>query len=377
MRSESGPLDAAALVRSAALADAGERKWAVYVAFLVLGAAGALLSFSVNLAREVADPSVAVATVVAVVVLTGLAWVARARRLALATFEWLAVGVASALLLGALAYALRVAPAAAPGVPVGVLTTLYWVPIVFSFSFIAFDGRTATYVSGALALATLALALPAGLARSTLGLVDEAFVIVQAFGAYLVIIAGLRFYTDLRAPAPALEGAARSLDELAHTDALTGLGTRRQAEALMARELLRAERYGRSFSVLLLDLDRFDRLNAKFGRAAGDDVLTDVARRLDALIRGSDTVCRWGGEEFVVLAPETDVADAVHLAEAIRDHLARHTLGNGHRLTVSVGVAAFRRGDRTPDLIARADAALYLAKRSGRNLVRQQIVSPE
>lgn len=376
MAHESGPLDAASLVRSAALADAGERKRAVYVAFLVLGAAGALLSFSVNLAREAADPSVAVVTAVAVTVLSALAAIVRARRLPLVAFEWLVLATASLLLLAALVYALQVAPAG-PGVPVGVLATLYWVPIVFAFAFIAFDVRTATYVSSALALATLALALPAGLARSSVGLVDEAFVVVQAVGAYLVIIAGLRFFTELHGPAPTVEIGARSLDELAHTDALTGLANRRQAEVLMGRELLRAERYGRAFSVLMLDLDRFDRLNAKFGRRAGDDVLSDVARRLTGLVRGSDTVCRWGGEEFVVLAPETDVADAVHLAEAIRDHLARHALGNGHRLTVSAGVAAFRRGDRTPDLIARADAALYLAKRSGRNLVRQQIVSPD
>jgi diguanylate cyclase len=376
MAHESGPLDAASLVRSAALADAGERKRAVYVAFLVLGAAGALLSFSVNLARGTPDLSVAVVTVVAVAVLSALAAVVRARRLPLVAFEWLVLATASVLLLAALVYALQVVPAGV-GAPVGVLSTLYWVPIVFTFAFIAFDARTATYVSIALALATLALALPAGLARSSVGLVDEAFVVVQAFGAYLVIIAGLRFFTDLHGPAPTHEAGARSLDELAHTDALTGLANRRQAEALMGRELLRAERYGRSFSVLMLDLDRFERLNAKFGRRAGDDVISDVARRLTGLVRGSDTVCRWGGEEFVVLAPETDVADAVHLAEAIRDHLARHALGNGHRLTVSAGVAAFRRGDRAPDLIARADAALYLAKRSGRNLVRQQIVSPD
>ncbi len=376
MAPESGPLDAAALVRSAALADADDRKRSVTVAFLVLGAAAALLAFSVNLAREVADPSVAVVTAVAVVVLALLAAVARVRRVRLATLAWWVVGTGSGLLLGALVYALQVSPDAV-GVPAGALATLSWVPIVFAFCFIAFDGRTATYASGALALAVLALALPMGLARSGVGLVDEAFVTVQAFGAYLVIIAGMRFFTDLHGPGAALEGGARSLDELAHTDALTGLANRRQAEGLMARELLRAERYGRSFAVLMLDLDRFERLNAKHGRRAGDDVLTDVARRLTGLVRGSDTVCRWGGEEFVVLAPETDVADAVHLAEAIRDHLARHALGNGHRLTVSLGVAAFRRGDRAPDLIARADAALYLAKRSGRNLVRQQIVTPD
>ena len=205
---------------------------------------------------------------------------------------------------------------------------------------------------------------------------DDLFVLAQALVAYAVLIAGLRFFGDLHVRASTLERTAERMRELAHTDALTGLGNRRQADLWLVREVQRAARYARPFTVLMLDIDHFKRLNDDHGHAAGDRVLVDLASELVGMVRASDAVVRWGGEEFLVLAPETALEDAVQVAELIRRQIAKLPLGEAHRVTVSIGVAAHRTGDDPESLVARADAALYMAKRSGRNAVRKEVAPP-
>jgi diguanylate cyclase (GGDEF)-like protein len=159
----------------------------------------------------------------------------------------------------------------------------------------------------------------------------------------------------------------------AATDLLTGLVNRRALLDLVTREQARAERSGLAASFLLVDIDHFKRVNDVHGHAAGDVVLRSVARMLHGATRATDLACRWGGEEFVVVLPETESAGALIVAERIRAHIAAeaHELPDGGALavTVSIGVSTGAAPWKVDERLAAADAALYEAKRAGRNRV--------
>jgi two-component system cell cycle response regulator len=166
------------------------------------------------------------------------------------------------------------------------------------------------------------------------------------------------------------------LEALAHTDPLTQVLNRRALTVRLASELDRARRYDSVLSLLMIDLDRFKRINDSHGHLVGDDVLRDVASMLQAAVRSVDLVARYGGEEFVVVLPETAEPGAVAFAERLRERVAAHVFRSGDRLelrmTLSIGVATFPspRVDSAEDLFTRADAALYRAKADGRDQVR-------
>ncbi len=163
------------------------------------------------------------------------------------------------------------------------------------------------------------------------------------------------------------------LRRAARHDALTGLLNRRAGEELLAEEAQRARRLGSGFAVLLIDLDHFKVVNDRFGHAAGDRVLQHVASLLGAQLREIDRLVRWGGEEFVVLLPETKAAEACGLARRLCDRLRGLPLvwhEEALPMTASIGVAAWADAEDAPaQVLARADAALYEAKRSGRDRV--------
>lgn len=164
---------------------------------------------------------------------------------------------------------------------------------------------------------------------------------------------------------------ARMLD-LAETDGLTGLPNRRKAESRLHAEIARAKRHDQPFSVALLDIDRFKRVNDTYGHAAGDHVLKTLAGVLFRELREVDLVARLGGEEFLVILPATDPPGARRTAERLRCAVERAgaTLPGGTALTytVSIGVASWPDDGETAELLLeRADQALYMAKREGRN----------
>jgi diguanylate cyclase (GGDEF)-like protein len=152
----------------------------------------------------------------------------------------------------------------------------------------------------------------------------------------------------------------------ARIDALTGLANRRAVEEILAAEISRAQRFAHDLAVVLLDLDRFKEINDSFGHAAGDVMLRAVSRLLTSLARQGDTVARWGGEEFVIVLPETDLAGAQRFAERLRRTIEAHSVGEMHTST-SCGVATMLPEDTVHDLIGAADEALYQAKSNGRN----------
>jgi diguanylate cyclase (GGDEF)-like protein len=154
-------------------------------------------------------------------------------------------------------------------------------------------------------------------------------------------------------------------------DPLTQIWNRRAFLELAAQELSRARRHGSAVGLLMVDLDHFKRINDVHGHPAGDAVLVEVAARVRGVLRESDQVARYGGEELVVLVPGCGPAGAYAVAERVRRAIGGRTVrfgGAGLRVTASLGVAAARdAGERLQGLIARADEALYRAKRAGRD----------
>jgi diguanylate cyclase (GGDEF)-like protein/hemerythrin-like metal-binding protein len=194
------------------------------------------------------------------------------------------------------------------------------------------------------------------------GIVLGTFVVVQRqLGTESAI-------TDRRREA---EGRAREYARQADTDALTGVLNRLGFNGAFSREFERARRYQQPLSVVMLDLDHFKRINDAHGHAAGDQVLAGVARLVEANIRDSDIMARWGGEEFVVVAPQTSLQGAALLAEKLRALMETSPLGPVGPVTGSFGVAELRPGDSVEHLLHRADEALYRAKGEGRNRVKQ------
>jgi diguanylate cyclase (GGDEF)-like protein/hemerythrin-like metal-binding protein len=155
----------------------------------------------------------------------------------------------------------------------------------------------------------------------------------------------------------------------ADTDALTGISNRFGFNQAFSREFSRARRHRQPLSIVLVDLYRFKEVNDRHGHPAGDRVLAGAARLLEANVRESDAVARWGGEEFAVLAPMTDAAGAAQLAEKIRALMEVTHLGPTGAVTASFGVTEMRPEDTLEAMLHRADRALYRAKEAGRNRV--------
>ncbi len=163
-----------------------------------------------------------------------------------------------------------------------------------------------------------------------------------------------------------------ALLRLAATDVLTGSANRRELETELGYQAQIAERYGQACSLIMFDLDDFKRVNDIHGHEVGDLVLRELVAVTNERLRGVDTLARWGGEEFMVLAPATGLEGARELAERIRGALEAHPFsGLGWSLTASFGVAQYQPGEEVSGLFRRVDRALYRAKEGGRNRVRE------
>jgi diguanylate cyclase (GGDEF)-like protein/PAS domain S-box-containing protein len=170
-----------------------------------------------------------------------------------------------------------------------------------------------------------------------------------------------------------LREANEHILKISQTDALTGLANRRTLDERMRSEMARADRLGCGFSVILGDLDHFKSVNDEFGHLVGDRVLTAAARVLADQARTYDLPARFGGEEFMVLLPETTLTDAMVIAQRIRTAISEVAVPEVTRqITMSLGVSTWGHGDTLGALVGRADAALYQAKKRGRNRVVAQ-----
>ncbi|MGD9689907.1 MAG: diguanylate cyclase [Phycisphaerales bacterium] len=178
-----------------------------------------------------------------------------------------------------------------------------------------------------------------------------------------------------------LERLLRLLAERAEIDGLTGLGNRTQFDRRLAQSLAENQRHGHALSLALIDCDHFKKVNDTFGHPAGDEVLVGLGRLIQASCRGTDVPCRYGGEEFALLMPNTGPDDAEVVCERIRCAMAKQTWPRhpDRNVTVSVGVAGVAGASAltSMQLVERADDALYQAKRGGRNrVVRARLEQP-
>ncbi len=163
------------------------------------------------------------------------------------------------------------------------------------------------------------------------------------------------------------------LEEMATTDQLTGLASRHAYEMLMQQAMRDAQRHKQSLAMLMVDIDRFKLINDGFGHIAGDRVLRGVADAIRAALRSSDIICRWGGDEFLVVLRNCDIANGQRIAETIRTVVEQaefNVAGNVVAASVCVGVASLAPGETLDHLLTRADDALFQAKEEGRNCVR-------
>jgi diguanylate cyclase (GGDEF)-like protein/PAS domain S-box-containing protein len=166
-----------------------------------------------------------------------------------------------------------------------------------------------------------------------------------------------------------LKRAEEELRHLSVTDQLTGIYNRKRLDEVLAQEAQRAERYQHVYSVIMADIDKFKEVNDQYGHQVGDEVLKKMVAILQDRVRVSDTLGRWGGEEFMVLCPGTALDRAMQLAEQLRIEVESSEFPEVGQKTASFGVASYRQGDKADDVVKRADDALYAAKEGGRNRV--------
>lgn len=190
-----------------------------------------------------------------------------------------------------------------------------------------------------------------------------------AFGLYAAFLLNRaeRVEHELRSSNHELLQLKLELERLAGADPLTGAFNRRTFHELLSKTIANAERHDRRFALLMIDVDHFKHVNDTFGHQAGDEVLRVLCDLIVASVRSSDQLFRVGGEEFCLLVTLTDEGEARMLAEKLHRVVRTHQFERVGEITVSIGIAHFREGDSQESIYARADEAMYEAKRRGRN----------
>ena len=254
-------------------------------------------------------------------------------------------------------------------------TVLYWVPLGYGLAFVCLGTRAALGVS---AITFTALFGP----LTWVAMAGRAPPWASSFGAFLAVIAMahgmyvllLLAVVRLRAGQARAEESARLLHLVATTDTLTGLPNRRALNAALQSGIASARQSGQPLAVALIDIDHFKAINDTHGHAAGDDVLRQIGQVMQAELRRTDGVGRWGGEEFLLCLPGTSISAAADLAERLRLAVQLHEFPHGQPVTVSIGLAQLLGEDDLEQLLQRTDRALYRAKAQGRNRTEIQTI---
>jgi diguanylate cyclase len=245
---------------------------------------------------------------------------------------------------------------------------LYWFPLVYLVAHLAFS-RKGTLVCLLFFASLLGVGFVYVINEFRFGVMNDAYVLLRFYLGNAVYIALLVAVTLLKELYTRSQLHAQSMSQLAHTDVIVGLPNRRQLNLLLTKELERAKRFDRTFSVVFLDLDQFKQANDVYGHDLGDALLKTVANLVKQHLRPSDEIGRWGGDEFLVIAPELTAQQAALLAERLRDILARHPMEGVGTTTASFGVASYPRFETQDELLRAADRALARAKTAGKNRV--------
>ena len=170
-----------------------------------------------------------------------------------------------------------------------------------------------------------------------------------------------------------IEEINKKLQKLSTTDKLTNLSNRRKMEEILERVYQESKRYNKSFTIIIIDLDYFKKVNDNYGHQTGDKILQEVSALIENNVRAADSCGRWGGEEFLVACPNTNKKAGIKLAERLRKIIANASLNPVKELTASFGVSVFSGEEKIDQVIARADRKLYKAKENGRNRVEPEI----
>ena len=253
----------------------------------------------------------------------------------------------------------------------GELSEVYpWTPVVLFAAFSVFGIRGGLVGAGLFYVAFLVVTLPHVVPGLLVGEdVDEFHVLVQLYLSSAVIMALFFVFARVTGAYAGAQARTEMMETLARTDALTGTYNRRHLYEALKKEGEKALRYGRPLSLIMLDLDYFKRVNDTYGHDVGDRLLKEVAQLIGHHLRDPDQLSRWGGEEFLVLVPETVLEQAQQLAVRLKCAIETHQFEKAGGVTASFGVAAHQKGDTPETLLKRADRALYQAKSNGRNRV--------
>jgi diguanylate cyclase len=247
---------------------------------------------------------------------------------------------------------------------------LYWFPLVYVLAFLIFNSRRQLLIGS---LIFFALSVVVGLVHTIpqvwLGESAEFYLLLRFYLANVAYIILLMVGVRLNEQYIRVYTVAETMTHLANTDALMQISNRRELETTINREINRATRHNQPLSAVLFDLDHFKHVNDNYGHQVGDSVLQETAHLVQTTLRISDFLGRWGGEEFLVIAPQTDSTQANGLAERLRNAIAIHPHEQAGKVTASFGVAQYYAGESPERWIKRADEALYTAKQSGRNFV--------
>ena len=245
---------------------------------------------------------------------------------------------------------------------------LWWL-LLYLFCFLSTSARRALFLSLGIFAGLVALTVPHALNTADDGFLGGFSTLSNLYFSHIIGITVIYFLATFQQRSQHAEKTANLMQRLAFTDDLTGVANRRQMEQLVGAEIARDVRYDRPFSVVLVDIDNFKQINDTYGHDRGDVILKELTIKMRGSVRASDRVGRWGGEEFLILAPETRLQDAVALAEHVRERVAAEPLAGEHEVTVSLGAAAVQPNDTVASLVKRADDALYRAKAQGKNCV--------
>ena len=251
---------------------------------------------------------------------------------------------------------------------VGLLSIKVYLTVYYALTFLILPPRRALRLTLAVLAVFVVSSLPSVINNRNMDL-SFRFVPLTMTLAHIMLIFALNAFARLEPELRKTRRSAEQLERLAYHDFLTGIANRRQVEVLAQIALASAQRRRESFSVLMLDIDNFKKVNDTYGHHVGDDILRELATRLRNELRESDIFGRWGGEEFIVITPVSAADEGRTLAERLRLSLKAKPFAKHHKVTVSCGVASYSPGDTLDTLVSRADAALYRAKEDGRDRV--------
>lgn len=249
-----------------------------------------------------------------------------------------------------------------------ILTSVLLLPALYVQFFNRLPGPQALLQAGTVLLSFLLLNFPHALMTVGSPNLFDGLVFALAFAvSHILILTFISASLWLDSELTQVRQDAAWFQRLANHDFLTDLPNRRHIENILRTTIAQASRGGAPCAALVIDIDHFKGLNDRFGHPTGDEVLREISRRLRSELRAGNTLGRWGGEEFVVVAPQTELREAQQLGERLLYTVRANPILGEHRLTVSIGAAVYRPGDTPETLIDRADRALYRAKQAGRD----------